>query len=201
MSVQYLKKAEKTAATGEQDVRETVQSILDEIEAGGDDKAREYAAKFDKWTGDIVVSQDDIAAAGEQVSQQLKDDVAFAHDQVKRFAEAQLAAVKDASIELRPGLIAGHKNIPMQAAGCYVPGGRYSHIASAIMSVTTAKVAGVKEVIACSPPRPGVGMNPAILYTLNHCGADTILADLPLCDRDSLAKTLIETNHLRLPAR
>ena len=176
MSVQYLKKAEKTAATGEQDVRATVQAILDDIESGGEEKAREYAAKFDKWTGDIVVSKDDIAAASEKVSAQLKDDIRFAYDQVRTFAEAQREALKDTSVELRPGLIAGHRNIPMSAAGCYVPGGRYSHVASAIMSVTTAKVAGVGEVIACSPPRPGEGINPAVLYTLNHCGADTILS-------------------------
>lgn len=176
MSVQYLKKAEKTAATGEQDVRETVQTILNEIEAGGDDKAREYAAKFDKWDGDIVVSQDDIAAAGDKVSDRLKDDIKFAHDQVRRFAEAQKGSLGDTSVELRPGLIAGHRNIPMSAAGCYVPGGRYSHVASAIMSVTTAKVAGVGEVVACSPPKPGEGINPAILYTLGLCGADRVLA-------------------------
>ena len=176
MSVRYLKKAEKTAATGEQDVRDLVQNILNEIEQGGDDKAREYAEKFDKWTGDIVVSKEDIAAAAEQVSPQLKADIRFAHEQVRTFAEAQRAAIKDTSVELRPGLTAGHRNIPMSAAGCYVPGGRYSHVASAIMSVTTAKVAGVGEVIACSPPRPEIGVNPAILYTLDLCGAHTVLA-------------------------
>ena len=176
MTVQYLKKAEKTAATGEQQVRDTVQAILNDIERGGDDKAREYAAKFDKWTGDIVVSKDDIAAASEKVSALLKDDIRFAHDQVRAFAEAQRKSIHDTSIELRPGLVAGHRNIPMSAAGCYVPGGRYSHVASAIMSVTTAKVAGVGEVIACSPPKPGEGINPAILYTLGHCGADTVLS-------------------------
>lgn len=176
MSVQYLKKAEKTAATGEQDVRDTVQTILNEIEAGGDDKAREYAAKFDKWDGDIVVSKDDMAAAADKVSDRLKDDIKFAHDQVRRFAEAQKGSIGDTSVELSPGLIAGHRNIPMSAAGCYVPGGRYSHVASAIMSVTTAKVAGVGEVVACSPPKPGEGVNPAILYTLGLCGADRVLA-------------------------
>ena len=176
MSVRYVKKAEKTAATGEQDVRELVQRILNEIEEGGDGKAREYAEKFDKWTGDIVVSKADIAAAADKVPAQLKDDIRFAHEQVRTFAEAQREAIKDTSVELRPGLVAGHRNIPMSAAGCYVPGGRYSHVASAIMSVTTAKVAGVGEIIACSPPRPGAGVNPAILYTLDHCGADTVLA-------------------------
>ncbi len=176
MAVEYLKKAGKTAATGEQDVRANVQAILDDIEAGGEAKAREYAAKFDKWEGDIVVSRDAREAAAEQVPQRLKDDIRFAHDQVRRFAEAQKDAIRDAQVELRPGLVAGHRNIPMGAAGCYVPGGRYSHVASAIMSVTTAKVAGVPQVIACSPPKPGEGVNPAILYTLDLCGADTVLA-------------------------
>ncbi len=176
MPVRYVKKAQKTAATGEQDVRETVQRMLDEIEKGGDQKAREYAEKFDKWTGDIVVSQDEFARAADKVSARLKDDIRFAHDQVRSFAETQRQAIRDTSVELRPGLLAGHRNIPMKAAGCYVPGGRYSHVASAIMSVTTAKVAGVGEVIACSPPRPGEGINPAILYTLDLCGADTVLA-------------------------
>ncbi len=176
MPINYLKRADKTASTGEQDVRNTVQTVLDEIEAGGDDKAREYAAKFDKWTGDIVVSKEDMKAAADKVSTQLKDDIRFAHDQVRKFAEAQRDSIKDIEIELRPGLIAGHRNIPMNAAGCYVPGGRYSHVASAIMSVTTAKVAGVGQVVACSPPRPGIGVNPAILYTLDLCGADTVLA-------------------------
>ena len=153
-----------------------MQTVLDEIEAGGDEKAREYAAKFDKWAGDIVVSKDDMKAAADKVSTQLKDDIRFAHDQVRKFAEAQRASIKDTEIELRPGLIAGHRNIPMNAAGCYVPGGRYSHVASAIMSVTTAKVAGVGQVVACSPPRPDIGVNPAIRYTLDLCGADTVLA-------------------------
>ncbi|MEM7172913.1 MAG: histidinol dehydrogenase [Pseudomonadota bacterium] len=176
MSVRYLKKAEKTSATGEQDVRETVQSILNDIEAGGEEKAREYAEKFDKWTGDIVVSAEDMAAAADKVPTQLKEDIAFAYDQVRRFAEAQKAATHDTSVELSPGLIAGHRNIPMAAAGCYVPGGRYAHVASAIMSVTTAKVAGVKDIVACSPPKPGEGPSPAILYTLGLCGADRVLA-------------------------
>jgi len=176
MAVDYLKRAAKTAATGEQDVRATVQAILDDVEQGGEANAREYAAKFDKWDGDIVVSPDARAAAAEKVPQRLRDDIHFAHDQVRRFAEAQRDAIVDAQVELLPGLVAGHRNIPMGAAGCYVPGGRYSHVASAIMSVTTARVAGVDQVIACSPPKPGEGVNPAILYTLDLCGADAVLA-------------------------
>lgn len=173
--MQYLKKASKTAATGEQNVRQTVQAILDDIEAGGDAAARDYAKKFDKWEGDIVVSDADRAAAAGKVSRKLKDDIRFAHDNVHRFAEAQRTTLTDTEVEILPGLIAGQKQIPVSAAGCYAPGGRYSHVASAIMTVTTAKVAGVGHVSACSPPRPGVGMNPAVLYALDVCGADTIL--------------------------
>ena len=176
MTIEYLKRAQKTAATGERDVRATVQAILDEIEAGGEDKARDYARKFDSWEGDILVSPEVRAAAEARMPQKLKDDIRFAHDQVRRFAEAQRGALQDAEVELSPGLVAGHRNIPMSAAGCYVPGGRYAHVASAIMSVTTAKTAGVEHVIACSPPKPGEGVNPAILYTLDLCGADSVLA-------------------------
>jgi sulfopropanediol 3-dehydrogenase len=175
MGIEYLKKAEKTAATGEGDIRAQTQAILDEIEQGGDAKAREYAQRFDKWEGEIVVSKETIAQAGEKVSRKLKDDIRFSYDNVRKFAEAQRATLQDCEVEIVPGLIAGQKQIPVSAAGCYVPGGRYSHIASAIMTVTTAKVAGVDHVTAVSPPRPGVGINPAILYTLDLCGADTVL--------------------------
>ncbi len=175
MAVEYLKRAAKTSASDEQDVRATVEKVLAKIEAGGDDAAREYAAKFDKWDGNIIASADDVAAAAGNVSQILKDDIRFAHDNVRKFANAQKATIQDCEIEVTPGLIAGQKQIPVSAAGCYVPGGRYSHIASAIMTVTTAKVAGVDHVTACSPPRPGIGINPAILYTLEVCGADAVL--------------------------
>jgi sulfopropanediol 3-dehydrogenase len=158
MAITYLKKATKTSATGESDVRTTVQTILDEIESGGDDTARAYASKFDKWDGDIVVTPDRIAAAADEVTQTLRDDIRFAHDNVRRFAEAQKAAMQDVETEIIPGLIAGHRHVPANAAGAYVPGGRYSHIASAIMTVTTASVAGVSHIAACSPPRPGVGV-------------------------------------------
>ncbi len=173
--MQYLKKAPKTSAAGEEDVRQAVQSILSEIEAGGNAAARAYAQKFDKWDGEILVAAEERAAAAGKVSRKLKDDIDFAHDNVRRFAEAQLATMIGTEVEVVSGLVAGQKHIPVSAAGCYAPGGRYSHVASAIMTVTTAKVAGVKHVTACSPPRPGVGMNPAILYALEVCGADAVL--------------------------
>jgi sulfopropanediol 3-dehydrogenase len=150
--------------------------MLSAIEAGGEDKVREYAAKLDNYTGNIVVTPEEIAAATAKVPQQVKDDIQFSYDRVRGFAEKQRAALVDFEVELSPGLFAGQKQIPVATAGCYVPGGRYSHVASAVMSVATAKAAGVDHVIACSPPKPGAGVNPAIIYTANLCGADTILA-------------------------
>lgn len=176
MTREYLKKAPLTSASDASDVQETVRSILAEIEAGGDDKAREYAAKFDKYEGNIILTKEEIAAASALVPAKLKADIQFAHDNVRRFALAQKATVSDVEVEVVPGLIAGQKAIPVDAAGCYVPGGRYSHIASAIMTVTTAKVAGCKNIIATSPPRPGIGVAPAIVYAAHICGADTIMA-------------------------
>ena len=172
----YLKKADKSPTTGEEDTRRIVQEMLAKIENGGEDTAREYAENLDKWTGDIVVTSEEIAAAGERLSQRARDDIHFAYDRVKKFAEAQLASMQEFETELSPGLIAGQKLIPVHTAGCYVPGGRYAHIASAIMSVTTAKVAGVKNVIACSPTRGSDGVHPSILYAAGLAGADTILA-------------------------
>ncbi len=176
MTVTYLKKAPKTSATGAGDVRATVQAILDEIEAGGDAAALRYAAKFDKYDGNVILTRDEIDAAAARVPAKLKDDIRFAHDNVRRFAEAQKATIEDMQVEIRPGLIAGQKAIPCQAAGCYAPGGRYAHIASAMMTVTTAKVAGCAHITACSPPRPGQGIHPAIAYAADICGADTIMA-------------------------
>ncbi|MEM8657941.1 MAG: histidinol dehydrogenase, partial [Pseudomonadota bacterium] len=176
MTVDYLKKASKHATDDAGDVRATVQAILDEIEAGGEEKAREYAAKFDRYDGNVVLTRDEIDAATAQVPDRLKDDIRFAWDNVRRFAEAQRATIQDMEVEILPGLMAGQKAIPCQAAGCYAPGGRYSHIASALMTVTTAKVAGCGHITACSPPRPGVGVAPAIIYTADLCGADSILA-------------------------
>ncbi len=177
MATEYLKKAEKTSATGEQETRKIVADMLAEIEKGGEDTARAYGQKLDGWDGEIVVGPEARAAAASRVSDQLKDDIKFAHERVRKFAEAQLASVSEFETELSPGLWAGQKLIPMQAAGCYVPGGRYAHVASAIMSITTAKVAGVNNVISCSAPsQQRGGIHPAILYTMDLCGADHILA-------------------------
>ncbi|WP_299614551.1 histidinol dehydrogenase [uncultured Tateyamaria sp.] len=176
MAREYLKKATLTSSSGASDVHQIVTDILADIEGRGDAAALEYAAKFDKYDGNVLLTQDEIEAAIAQVPEKLKADIQFAHDNVRRFAETQKSTVADVELEIVPGLIAGQKAIPVDAAGCYAPGGRYSHVASAIMTVTTAKVAGCKHITACSPPRPGVGVAPAIVYAAHICGADKIMA-------------------------
>ena len=176
MTREYLKKATLNAKSDASQTHEIVKNILDDIEAGGDAKAMEYAAKFDKYEGSVMLTPVEIEAACALVPEKLKADIRFAHDNVKRFAEVQKSTLTNVEMEVEPGFIAGQKAIPVDAAGCYVPGGRYSHIASAIMTVTTAKVAGCKHIAACSPPRPGVGVAPAIVYAAHICGADKILA-------------------------
>lgn len=176
MTVEYLKKATHTAKSLEDGTREIVQNMLTEIESGGEQTCIDYARKLDNYEGEIVLSSDAIAEASSKVPQAVKDDIQFAYDRVRTFAEKQRQSLSDFEVELSPGLWAGQRQIPMQTAGCYIPGGRYSHVASAVMSVATAKTAGVEHVIACSPPKPGEGPNAAIIYTADLCGADTILA-------------------------
>ena len=176
MAITYLKKAEKTPQTGTDETRRIVETMLARIEAEGEAAAIDYGRELDGYTGDIVVSADVIAAAGDEVSQQLKDDIRFSYDRVTKFAEAQKASIQEFETELSPGLWAGQKLIPIETAGCYVPGGRYAHVASAIMSIATARVAGVDHIVACTAPRGEDGPNPAILYARDQCGADTILA-------------------------
>ena len=176
MSRVYLKKAQLTPKSNASEVHETVKNILADIESGGDAKAKEYTSKFDQYQGNIILTDDEIQAASDLVPGKLKNDIEFAHDNVKRFAERQKETLKNTEIEIHPGFVTGQKVIPVDAAGCYVPGGRYSHIASAIMTVTTAKVAGCKFITACSPPKPNVGVAPAIIYAAHICGADKIMA-------------------------
>lgn len=175
MAVIYLKKASKVAETGQADVRVAVEAMLAELDRDGDAAAVRFARDLDKWEGEIIVTRAALDAAAAQVPAKLRDDIRFAHANIRRFAEAQRATITDCTVEILPGLMAGQKQIPVSSAGCYVPGGRYSHIASAIMTVTTAKVAGVPHITACSPPRPGQGIPPAILFAMDLCGADVIL--------------------------
>ena len=175
MNIDYLKRASGSVSCDEQAVQHQVKSMLDHIEQDRTEAVLSYARELDQWDGPIKVSRDTIQEAANLLSPQLRDDIHLAYNNVWRFAKAQRETLQDMEIELMPGLIAGQKQIPLQTAGCYVPGGRYSHIATAIMTVTTAKVAGVQNIIACSPPKPGRGISPAMLYTLDLCGADTIL--------------------------
>ncbi|NVK16391.1 MAG: histidinol dehydrogenase [Rhodobacteraceae bacterium] len=176
MTREYLKKAALTPKSDASETHKIVQGILDDIEAGGDAKALEYAAKFDRYEGNVLLTAEEIEAACALVPEKLKADIQFSHDNVRRFAELQKSTMQNVETEISPGFVTGQKVIPVDAAGCYVPGGRYSHIASAIMTVTTAKVAGCKHITACSPPRPGTGVAPAIVYAAHICGADKIMA-------------------------
>jgi sulfopropanediol 3-dehydrogenase len=175
MPVVYLKKAAKTPETETSSARLVVAEMLERIEQEGEAAVRDYAQKLDRWSGEIVMDAVSIARRTADVPQTVKDDINFAVGQVRRFAEAQRASVQEFSLEVSPGLQLGQKLIPINTAGCYVPTGRYAHIASAYMSVATAKAAGVPTVIACSAPYKGEGIHPHVLYAMQVAGADVIM--------------------------
>jgi sulfopropanediol 3-dehydrogenase len=172
--VEWVKRAVRTAAAERAHIAPQVRALLDEMAAGGEAAARAMARRFDGWEGEPVLSGEALARAVATVPEAVKADIRFAHDNVRRFAEAQLSTVGEVEIELMPGLFAGQKQIPVGAAGCYVPGGRYAHVASAIMTITTARVAGVAHVTAASPPRTD-GIPAAMLFAMDLAGADAIL--------------------------
>lgn len=175
MAIVHLKKAPKTAETETGEARRVVTDMLAAIEAGGEGAVRDYARKLDGWSGDIVLSPDAIAERTRQVPEQTRQDIRWAAEQVRTFALKQRESVTEFSTEVAPGLIAGQRLVPCNVAGCYVPTGRYAHIASAYMSVATAKAAGVKTVIACSTPYKGQGIHPEVLYAMQVAGADIIM--------------------------
>ncbi len=165
----------ETRAEADRQVRETVERTLADIQARGDAAIRELSEKFDGWSPEnFRLSEAEIAQAMSEVSERDLDDIRFAQAQIRRFAEAQLASMQPIEIETRPGVILGHKHLPMNAVGCYIPGGSYPMVASAHMSVLTAKVAGVKRVIAAAPPYKGKP-HPAIVAAMHLAGADEIL--------------------------
>jgi sulfopropanediol 3-dehydrogenase len=176
MTTTYLKKAAKTAATGDSDTQATVGEMLRTLRQGGETAATDYARKLDGWDGEIIVSREKIEAATKALPEGVKDDIRFARDRICAFAAHQRDSVREFEVDLIDGLVAGQKVIPITTAGCYVPGGRYSHAASALMSVGTARVAGVQNVIAATPSHKDRGINPGILYAMDIAGADTILA-------------------------
>jgi hypothetical protein len=175
MAVEYLKRASRTAEDTTAEARPIVETMLADIAARGEQSVRDYAARLDRWEGEILVSAEEADRRAAEVPAALRQDIDYAVDRVRRFAEAQRDSVRDFEVELSPGVVAGQKLVPMGVAGCYVPAGRYAHIASAYMGVATAKAAGVPTVIACSGPRGPAGIHPAVLYALRRAGADAIL--------------------------
>lgn len=173
----HLKRGLDQAAVDEANakVRASVESILDDIRNRGDTAVRELSEKFDSWSPkSFRLSEKEIADAMAQMSRRDLDDIRFAQDQVRNFATKQKECLRDLEVETLPGVVLGHKNIPVNSVGCYVPGGKYPMIASAHMSVVTAKVAGVKRIVASAPPFKG-GAHPAIVAAMHMGGADEIL--------------------------
>lgn len=172
--MEYLKKAPKSAETDTTETREIVQGILDDVERRGETAVRELAETFDHWTGDFILSDEKRKQLIDGLPEALKADIRFSFEQVRNFAQAQKESLTEFEKETFPGVRLGQRIIPMDVAGCYVPGGRFAHACSAIMSIATAKVAGVPTVIACSPPR-GESIDPAVAYAMDIAGADIIL--------------------------
>ena len=170
----YLKKAEKSAESNVLEAQKVVNDMLTNIDKNGEQAVRDYAAKLDNWHGDILLSKSDIDAITSEVSQSVKDDIDFACKQVYDFAKAQ----RDSVVEFytkNNGVEAGQRLLPVNVAGCYVPTGRYAHIASAYMSIATAKAAGVPCIIASSTPYQGKSVHPYVLYAMQTAGANHIM--------------------------
>lgn len=166
--------AEERRVAREQ-VTQTVAAILEDVEKRGWDAVREYSERFDGWSPESFrLSDDEVAACVASVPPSTVDDIRFAQAQIRRFAQIQLASLRDVEVETEPGVVLGHRNIPVASVGCYVPGGKYPMVASAHMSVLTAKVAGVDRVVACAPPHGG-GPSAAIVTAMTLAGADEIL--------------------------
>ena len=172
--MEFVKRSRVSQASADGGVRGVVEEMLDRIRSLGEPAVEEYARNLDGWHGDFVLTPEKKASLIAQVSDQEKEDIRFSHSQVERFAKAQKASLQEFEIETEPGVRLGQRIVPVDCAGCYVPGGRYAHVASAIMSITTARVAGVPFVVAASPPRDG-SISPQIAYAMDLAGADIIL--------------------------
>ena len=170
----YLKKADKSSESNVLEAQKVVNDMLTNIDKNGEQAVRDYAAKLDNWHGEILLCKSDIDAITSGVSQNVKDDIDFACKQVYDFAKAQ----RDSVVEFytkNNGVEAGQRLLPVNVAGCYVPTGRYAHIASAYMSIATAKAAGVPCIIASSTPYQGKSIHPYVLYAMQTAGADHIM--------------------------
>ncbi len=172
--MEYLKKAQKSALANSDEIRGDVEAMLKRVAQDGEEAVKQLAQKFDGWTKPFILDAEKKALLIEQVPAQVRDDIRFAHEQVSTLATAQRASIQEFSTTPHPGVRLGQRVIPMDVAGCYVPGGRYAHVCSAIMSIATAKAAGVPFIIACSPPR-GESIAPAMAYAMDLSGADVIM--------------------------
>jgi sulfopropanediol 3-dehydrogenase len=175
--VRYLKRGKDAAALAAADaqVRSTVEGILKDIGQRGDEAVREYSRKFDQWDpAAFTLSHDQVQAAVKRLSPREVEDIRFAQTQIRRFAQIQRDSMLDVEVETLPGVVLGHRHIPVNNVGCYIPGGKYPLIASAHMSVLTAKVAGVPRVVSTAPPYMGEP-HPAIVAAMHFAGADEIL--------------------------
>jgi len=176
MAIHYIKKGKSVDEKAQADakVQETVRTILADVQARGDAAVRELSQKFDNWNpDDFLLSEAKIKEIIDSLPQQVVNDIKFAQEQVRNFARIQREALRDVEVETLPGVILGHKNIPVNSVGCYVPGGRYPMVASAHMSVLTARTAGVKRIVACTPPINGE-IPAATVAAMHLGGADSI---------------------------
>lgn len=192
----YLKQGKSASQIRSEDlkVKTTVAKIIKDIDDGGDAAVRAYSESFDHWTPEnFRLSPEEITSIVNRLPGEVRDDIRFAQKQIRFFAEQQLASVSDIEIETMPGVFLGHKNIPVNSVGCYIPGGRYPMVASAHMSVLTAKVAGVKRVIACTPPIKG-RIPEATVCAMHYAGADEIYI---LGGVQALCAMAIGTNSIR----
>lgn len=174
--IRYIKSGQppQEKADRQAEVRRTVESILQDVAARGDTAVREYSEKFDKWSPkSFRLSIEEIQRCVDSIPRSTRSDIEFAQKQIRAFAMAQRDSIRDIEVETIPGVVLGHKNLPVGSVGCYVPGGRYPMVASAHMSVVTAKAAGVKRVVACAPPFGGAP-HPAIITAMHLGGADEI---------------------------
>ena len=169
-----LKRAQADVETVDRSVHDTVAAMLERIRTQREAAVRDYARSLDGWERDFVLDDAARERLIASVPQGVKDDLRYAHDKVRRFAEAQRASIREFSMETEPGITLGQRLVPVGCVGAYVPGGRYAHVASAIMTIATAKAAGVERVVAASPPR-GETIDPAVCFAMDLAGADTIL--------------------------
>ncbi len=173
---EYLKRPPAAQAEARDEVKRTVEEMLERIRREGPDAIRDYSRRLDDWDPpSFRVAEEDVAEAADALTPELREHIAFAQDQVRTFAQRQRDTLAPLEVETLPGVVLGHRHVPVAAVGSYVPGGRYPMLASAFMTVLVPKVAGVERVVACAPPWQGKGIHPAMLHSMSTSGADEIV--------------------------